>query len=380
MSFAPLFHFEPSSSELTLRPSDAADAVASKRQASATGSQVKRGDVVRAEARARALQKGGMSGEFVLAESEVQFGLYRGQTFKWLLGNAVGYAVTILASHQMEREGGDTSKSPLMENKDALASYAGLFPPMVTAVARRRLCEGSASSRGWTTRWWGSGCIRTGPTSPCMASGTKRVEQSDSAAAPPPPPPSKRKRKHRGTPHRVTLCRFKSRLRQDTRVLEEQKGKPQCQPGDPCPTCAQPRTLDTGHALYKSSAYCESEAASPLVSGSSANRPRRTPGRCPGPPCGTSPAGRRSRSAAPLPLDANCQRCLQPAQKDFGHSRFDGESFCSLYAGKGVDLWLAERRDRKRRKPKRKQRKQREERRAKGPASDPGEEHSPGRV
>ena len=48
----------------------------------------------------------------------------------------------------MEREGGDTSKSPLMENKDALASYAGMFPPMVTAVARRRLCEGSASSRG----------------------------------------------------------------------------------------------------------------------------------------------------------------------------------------------------------------------------------------
>ncbi|CAL8272452.1 unnamed protein product [Boreogadus saida] len=148
MSFAPLFRFEPSSSELTLRPSDAADAVASKRQASATGSQVKRGDVVRAEARARALQKGGMSGEFVLAESEVQFGLYRGQTFQWLLGNAVGYAVSILASHRMEREGGDTSKSPLMENKDSLASYGGLFPPMVTAVARRRLCESSASSRG----------------------------------------------------------------------------------------------------------------------------------------------------------------------------------------------------------------------------------------
>ena len=49
--------------------------------------------------------------------------------------------------------------------------------------------------------------------------------------------------------------------------------------------------------------------ASPLVSGSSANRPRRTPGRCPGPPCGTSPAGRRGRSAAPLPLDANRTSC-----------------------------------------------------------------------
>ncbi|CAL8374306.1 unnamed protein product [Boreogadus saida] len=65
-----------------------------------------------------------------------------------------------------------------------------------------------------------------------------------------------------------------------------------------------------------------------------------------------------------------------------GASRFEGESFCSLYAGKGVDLWLAERRDRKRRKQnrKQKQRKQWEERRAKGPASDLGEEHSSGRV
>ncbi|KAK0140606.1 hypothetical protein N1851_022420 [Merluccius polli] len=90
MSFAPLFRFEPSSSELTLRPSDAAVALASEHQASASGRRVKRGDVVEAEARARARQKGDVTEDVVLAESEVQFGQYRGQTFQWLLGNATG--------------------------------------------------------------------------------------------------------------------------------------------------------------------------------------------------------------------------------------------------------------------------------------------------
>ena len=30
---------------------------------------------------------------------------------------------------------------------------------------------------GWTTRGWGSGCTRTGPTSPCTARRTKRVKR-----------------------------------------------------------------------------------------------------------------------------------------------------------------------------------------------------------
>ncbi|XP_041947807.1 uncharacterized protein LOC121708916 [Alosa sapidissima] len=145
MSFHPVFRFEPSSSELTLRPSAAAEIFV--KQGSASGGQVKRADVVRAEARARAWAKhGDLSEQAVLAESELQIGQHRGQTFQWLLSNNVGFAVKILASHQKEREGGDTTTTPQMLNKDALASYAGLYPPMVTAVARRRLCEGSLSA------------------------------------------------------------------------------------------------------------------------------------------------------------------------------------------------------------------------------------------
>ncbi|XP_041950500.1 uncharacterized protein LOC121711205 [Alosa sapidissima] len=145
MSFHPIFRFEPSSSELTLRPSAAAEIFL--KQGSASGGQVKRADVVRAEARARAWSKyADNSEQAVLAESELQIGQYRDQTFQWLLSNNVGFAVKILASHQKEREGGDTTTTPQMLNKDALASYAGLYPPMVTPVARRRLCEGSLSA------------------------------------------------------------------------------------------------------------------------------------------------------------------------------------------------------------------------------------------
>ncbi|KAG7501097.1 hypothetical protein JOB18_039692 [Solea senegalensis] len=134
MAFAPAFRFEPSSNELTLRPSAAAVALATKhrQQTTAIVRRTQRSDVLEAEARARASEKGDVSDEMVLAETELQFGQYWGQTFRWLLENDVGYVVSILASHQKEREGGMTMRTPLMSNKDALASYARLFPPMST--------------------------------------------------------------------------------------------------------------------------------------------------------------------------------------------------------------------------------------------------------
>ncbi|KAG7454080.1 hypothetical protein MATL_G00263900 [Megalops atlanticus] len=151
MESAPTFRFEPSSPELTLRPSAAAQAVARQyRQKRPTAWQIKRADRVRAEARARVAEKGGdpKAPQAVLAESELQFGQYRGQTLQWLLANDVGYACSIVESHERERNSGNTTQTPLMQNKDALVSYARLFPPMVAAIDRRRMREGSRSVRG----------------------------------------------------------------------------------------------------------------------------------------------------------------------------------------------------------------------------------------
>ncbi len=49
--------------------------------------------------------------QLVLSESALQFGQYRGKSFKWLLSNDIGYLAMVLAVHQREREGGDTTQS-----------------------------------------------------------------------------------------------------------------------------------------------------------------------------------------------------------------------------------------------------------------------------
>ena len=40
----------------------------------------------------------------------------------------------------------------------------------------------------------------------------------------------------------------------------------------------------------------------------------------------------------------NCRLCGQPKTKEFGHSRFRSENFCSSTAGCSVEEWLAEKR------------------------------------
>ena len=194
---------------------------------------------------------------------------------------------------------------------------------------------------------------------------------STAAAAPPPPPPppppsskkkkKKKKKEKKWTPSRVTRCRMRSREKKDAEVLKAHKGKPQCQPGDPCPICGGPRTLDTGHALYKGTTYCEVEDGPGAPTAREWLDTQQAPedvGKIPrttawnlqqrfraaeSQVAGSSSAPTRKTHKLRI-----CQRCLQPAQKDFGHSRFKGTNFCALYAGKSVELWLAEERSRKR--------------------------------
>ena len=143
----PIFRFqEPLMKELTLRPSEEALAFTRSQKEAPATALVKSPDQVRCEARDRVTRKGGDPTDHrqVLAESELQLGQYREQTFRWLLGNDMGYAMTIIVSHEGERDkGGISLQSALMVHKDALVSYARLFPPMVAAIDRRRMLEGS---------------------------------------------------------------------------------------------------------------------------------------------------------------------------------------------------------------------------------------------
>ena len=88
-----------------------------------------------AEARAHVVSQGGDPGTdlLVLSQHRLQFGKYRGRSFKWLLENDVGYTLPLLTSHLKERER-SSSQSPLMSNKDALSRYAHAFPEIVGAL------------------------------------------------------------------------------------------------------------------------------------------------------------------------------------------------------------------------------------------------------
>ncbi|KAK0132914.1 hypothetical protein N1851_031722 [Merluccius polli] len=143
----PNFSFQPGSNELTLRASQDAQALTRRGtvvSASAGAARWKGPEEVRREARDRVAQRGGdpTDDPQVLAESELQLGRYRGQTFRWLLENDVGYAVNLAVSHEGERDKGSSSQTTLMVHKDALVSYARLFPPMAAAIDRRRMVEG----------------------------------------------------------------------------------------------------------------------------------------------------------------------------------------------------------------------------------------------
>ncbi|XP_061628662.1 uncharacterized protein LOC133477667 isoform X2 [Phyllopteryx taeniolatus] len=145
MDFHPQFRYLAFSKQLTLESSKEASKIARASRSAATVTTCKMADQVTADAKARVVQGGGDPGcwQLVLSECELQFGQYRGRTFKWLLSNDVGYACSILASHQKERDGGDTSQSPLARNKDGLASYAQLFLDMSLAVRNRMMLMGA---------------------------------------------------------------------------------------------------------------------------------------------------------------------------------------------------------------------------------------------
>ncbi len=101
------------SKELTLKPSPEAVALATAYRKNPTPGRSWPAARVKEEAIARVAAAGGdpSNHQLVLSESALQFGQYRGKSFKWLLSNGIGYLAMVLAMHQREREGGDTTQS-----------------------------------------------------------------------------------------------------------------------------------------------------------------------------------------------------------------------------------------------------------------------------
>ncbi|XP_035528368.1 uncharacterized protein LOC118335960 [Morone saxatilis] len=97
---------------------------------------------VEAEAKACVLSEGGdlCNDWLILSRFMIQFGQYKGKTFKWLLENNVGYAAYLVASHQKEQKG-TMRQDPLMANKDSLTRYVSHYPEVWKEVSFKRAYE-----------------------------------------------------------------------------------------------------------------------------------------------------------------------------------------------------------------------------------------------
>lgn len=104
-------------------------------------------EAVLGEAKLTVIQGGGDPFDDLLlaSQSAVQFGQYRGRTFKWMLENDLGYSLMVLSGHQREREAGRTDRGALMANKDAFLHYACSFQVVEEAIKVRRQREGTLS-------------------------------------------------------------------------------------------------------------------------------------------------------------------------------------------------------------------------------------------
>ncbi|KAK9966286.1 hypothetical protein ABG768_028068 [Culter alburnus] len=66
---------------------------------------------------------------------EIQFGVFRGQTFRWVAENALGYAAYLVAAMKRDPTGGSKDSQEHAHNKGSFREYIELFPSGRIAIA-----------------------------------------------------------------------------------------------------------------------------------------------------------------------------------------------------------------------------------------------------
>ena len=105
-------------------------------------------DIIESDAIVRLSRQGGsVTTQTVLANSTIQFGQYRGQTFAWLLLNAMGYAVQFAVSYDVETSQASAmqNNSPLGINKGKLYDYISSFDAVTDAIKFMHVLEAARS-------------------------------------------------------------------------------------------------------------------------------------------------------------------------------------------------------------------------------------------
>lgn len=96
----------------------------------------KQPDAVERTARSEVLQLGGDPSDrtALLGQFEVQFGRFKGKTFKWLLENGLGYSAWFVTS----MAGETATSASLSVNKHAFKEYLESFPEGKEAIAVKK--------------------------------------------------------------------------------------------------------------------------------------------------------------------------------------------------------------------------------------------------
>ncbi len=69
---------------------------------------------------------------------EIQFGVFRKQTFRWVSENAMGYAAYLVASMKRDPTGGSKDSQEHAHNKGCFKEYIELFPSGRIAIAIKK--------------------------------------------------------------------------------------------------------------------------------------------------------------------------------------------------------------------------------------------------
>ncbi|XP_074468993.1 uncharacterized protein LOC141754071 [Sebastes fasciatus] len=93
---------------------------------------------VKESAKMAVLRRGGdpENMQHVLGQHQMQFGIFRGQTFQWVAENALGYAGYVVAS--MSEESGNSDSHNNLVNKRAFQGYISHYPAGRYAIQVKR--------------------------------------------------------------------------------------------------------------------------------------------------------------------------------------------------------------------------------------------------
>lgn len=124
----------------SLNLTDTAEAVAVKRsQQGQPWAPPMSPEAVLDKAKALLLQNHGdpANRKHLLGFFEIQFGVFRGQTFKWVLENTLGYAAYLVAAMKRDPTGGSKDWKAHSENKMCFKEYMEMFPSGRIAIAMK---------------------------------------------------------------------------------------------------------------------------------------------------------------------------------------------------------------------------------------------------